>query len=208
MTLFIYTLSDPRTLEVRYVGMTRNLNARLWSHCHDKSHNKRTCWIKSLSKIGISPSIELLEEADESNWREKEKFWIETLKFYGCGLKNGTPGGDGIARHREDSKDKMSKASVGNRSMSGLHHSEESKRKISEATRGRKLTEIHKFRIGLKSKGRPLNDFQKQMVSVSNIIRGMRFKLEKFGSYQTDDNDQKRIHRQQFRRAAKALHQS
>lgn len=32
MTTFIYTLSDPRTNEIRYIGKANNISKRLFSH--------------------------------------------------------------------------------------------------------------------------------------------------------------------------------
>jgi hypothetical protein len=98
----IYCLKDPKTLEVRYVGKTKlSLEKRLNQHIKEsktvlnkngqRNINKRYSWIISLLKNNIVPIIELIEETDELNWCEREKFWISKYE----NLTNMTSGGEG-----------------------------------------------------------------------------------------------------------------
>ena len=55
--VYIYTLTDPITNQVRYVGKTKNLKQRRHNHlnkCLDKNTHKRN-WINSLRKIEKRP---------------------------------------------------------------------------------------------------------------------------------------------------------
>jgi hypothetical protein len=104
----IYTLKDPETLEIRYVGVTcTNLGARLSQHIYDSkrkgdSHKKR--WIRSLK---TKPLIEKIEECNCKNWGEREKYWISYYK----NLTNTEEGGQGVVLNRsEDSVKRSSEA--------------------------------------------------------------------------------------------------
>ncbi len=95
----IYTLSDPRTGFVRYVGKTvRPLGRRLSAHLRDVKAQEyghhAACWIRSLLAVGVRPVIEPLEDSPE-DIDEAERFYIAYLRFLGCDLTNSTPGGDG-----------------------------------------------------------------------------------------------------------------
>lgn len=111
--VLIYTLSDPISGYVKYVGQTsKTLNERIKAHLKDakyKKKNKRTTWINSLIKNSLEPVIELIDEADESEWEFWEMYWIEQFKAWGFELKNGTIGGDGIKGYvfTKEDKDKM-----------------------------------------------------------------------------------------------------
>ena len=112
----IYTLSNPYTKEVRYVGMTsKTLNERLIKHVSDKKGTRKCMWIKSLKNKGLVPEIDLIELASKDNWIEKEVFWIGYLKFLGCRLTNMTEGGENVEmtqeiRNKISAKSKLFKA--------------------------------------------------------------------------------------------------
>ena len=55
----IYTLSDPRNGEIKYIGRTfKKIKYRLSEHCAEKDNNKKCNWIKSLAKQNLKPIIE------------------------------------------------------------------------------------------------------------------------------------------------------
>lgn len=93
----IYTLSDPITGEIRYVGKTVSmLNERLSSHIYNTKRNntRNTAWIKSLLKNGNKPVIELIETISDENWQFWEQHYISLFRSYGFNLNNHTLGGD------------------------------------------------------------------------------------------------------------------
>ena len=96
----LYCLKDPNTLEIRYIGITTaSLKARLSQHLYDVKVQKGTHkinWIRSLLLKNLKPIIELLEICDESNWEEREKFWIKNV----LNLTNTDEGGKGIILDR------------------------------------------------------------------------------------------------------------
>lgn len=111
----IYTLADPFTLEIRYIGKTVSLlHHRLGQHLYvtGKESNHRTNWIKSIINKGGKPIIEYL---DESVWNESqilESYWIEQFSHWGFKLVNSTLGGEGNLGRivSEESKKKMSES--------------------------------------------------------------------------------------------------
>jgi hypothetical protein len=97
MTTYIYTLSDPRTKEVRYVGKTVNPKQRRHNHSNvarDKGTHKRN-WINQLKQNNLCPIFEIIDEVEE-NWKFWEKYWIQQFKAWGFSLTNATLGGDGL----------------------------------------------------------------------------------------------------------------
>ena len=104
----IYSLSDPRTGQVRYVGITGNLKNRLRNHlnCFDGTH--RSCWIRSLVSIGLAPIADVLEET-KTYPDDAEKAWILGFKRLGADLTNLTDGGDGTPGRKfgQESIEKM-----------------------------------------------------------------------------------------------------
>jgi len=95
-TIYIYSLKDPETNEIRYVGKTTNITTRLKAHItrsrHNKYHSAR--WVQSVIKRGFRPIIELVEECTEENWIEREKYWIAYYRER-FDLTNVLDGGEG-----------------------------------------------------------------------------------------------------------------
>ncbi len=98
---FIYTLSDPETMKIRYVGWTTNLKSRLKWHISDaktktgKQHKRR--WIKSLINKKLKPIMDVVEVGVGDGWQAIEKRWIKHHRDSGCDLVNATDGGEGVA---------------------------------------------------------------------------------------------------------------
>jgi len=93
----IYTLSDPRTNEVRYVGKANNINQRYKAHLNrarDHQTHKRN-WIESLKRDGLKPIIEIIDVVPIEEWIYWETYWISQMKAWGFDLVNNTNGGDG-----------------------------------------------------------------------------------------------------------------
>jgi hypothetical protein len=108
---FIYTLADPLTGDVRYIGKAFDLPGRLRGHLKEIGSTYKCNWIKTLKAEGKIPIIEALEtlvDATDKEWQEAERFWIESLKHLGCRLTNADAGGIGGGRRSQEVKDKIS----------------------------------------------------------------------------------------------------
>lgn len=117
MTVTIYSLSDPISGEIRYVGKTaRDLERRLNQHLAEKRFAHKRCWIESLLRKGLKPQIEtleIIENSDDKDWQEVERFWIAYLRFIGCSLTNADSGGLGGKCLSAETRFKISLANRG-----------------------------------------------------------------------------------------------
>jgi len=91
--VFIYTLSDPRDGQIRYVGKSVDIKQRMFDHLREKKRTKKNHWIIGLQSEGLKPIMEVIEESNDSDWQEAERFWITILRFYGFRLLNIESGG-------------------------------------------------------------------------------------------------------------------
>lgn len=91
----IYTLTDPFTDEIRYVGKTKySLNDRLCKHMITYEKNHRANWLRKLKMLETRPIIELIEEVSDEVWKFTEIYWIEQFRQWGYNLLNATAGGE------------------------------------------------------------------------------------------------------------------
>ena len=113
---FIYTLSEPNSDCVRYVGKTVDMNSRFAGHLCEKTKTKKNNWIRSLKLRGALPRMELLEIVDSENdtdWQDAERYWIESFRNFGFRMLNLDSGGRGAKRVSEETKAKIAKANFG-----------------------------------------------------------------------------------------------
>ncbi len=125
----IYSLADPYTGEIRYVGYTsQTLRKRLRGHIHHaKAYGRGAVrlWIMQLLADGLEPTIAPLEIGDgPRNWMPAERKWIAYYRgIPGNRLLNQSNGGQGVP---------------------GYQFSKESRRRISEKNKGRAISAEHK----------------------------------------------------------------
>lgn len=88
--VYIYTLKDPRTGEVRYVGCTNNVMRRLYQHRSQSSKvSKRlSAWKGELKSVGELPEMAVVEECPKSEGKKKEREWIGHFIMEGHRLLN------------------------------------------------------------------------------------------------------------------------
>ena len=96
-TTNIYTLIDPETQQVRYVGKANNISQRYKAHLNRarKHQIHKLNWINSLKNKGLKPIIEVVAIVPIENWQFWETYWISQFKSWGFNLTNSTIGGDG-----------------------------------------------------------------------------------------------------------------
>lgn len=109
----IYKLLHPETLEVRYIGKTKeSLSRRFHKHIGNRNGNSKVAkWIKHLYSNGQRPIIELIERVDFQIWEEREIFWINHYRNLGTNLMNiANGGGSGNLgfKHTDEAKKRIS----------------------------------------------------------------------------------------------------
>jgi len=127
-TTNIYTLTDPRTNEIRYVGKANNVSQRYKAHLNrarkHQIHKKN--WVESLKREGLKPIIEVIDVVPINEWIFWETYWISQIRAWDFNLINYTNGGDGCTFGNQTSFKK------GHMLWLGKSHSEESKKLISD----------------------------------------------------------------------------
>ena len=96
-TTHIYSLRDPRTNLIRYVGKANDISQRYAAHLNRarKHQSHKKAWIESLKKEGLKPVMEVLDVVYIDEWQYWETYWISQMKAWGFNLVNHTSGGDG-----------------------------------------------------------------------------------------------------------------
>jgi len=140
---YIYSLKDPITLEIRYVGQTNNIERRFRDHIsssindrNNKYNTHKSRWIRKLINNGYEPIIEVIDQCvtvDESN--SLERFYIN--KFTNEGLQLTNSYSTDVTDFSLDTRKKMSSAKRGKKleEIVGLEKSLELKNYYSERTK-------------------------------------------------------------------------
>lgn len=85
----IYALIDPRTDEIRYVGLTKDPHRRWSEHTGGSGENKtKNRWLSGLYKSRNLPKMLILDWVPEDDAHEYEAMWIRTLLEDGGSLTN------------------------------------------------------------------------------------------------------------------------
>lgn len=98
----IYALQDPRTFEIRYIGLSTKGLARPNEHLKRFTTKKVSSypiykWIKKLYKLNLKPNILVIQQFEQSSHLfDAEVYWISYFKTQGSPLLNCTSGGDGV----------------------------------------------------------------------------------------------------------------
>lgn len=164
----IYGLVDPRTNELRYVGKSNNVENRYISHLYEGAggthkHN----WVLNVQRSGHEPELIILEIVDRRFWKTAEMWWIEYFRFLGARLTNTTKGGDGLTgmRHSKESRKKMSDA------LKDRFFTEEWRSKISKAKKGTVYSEEYKQKMSIACTGRVVSD--ETRANLSKALKGI-----------------------------------
>jgi len=134
---FIYGLVDPRTLLVRYVGLSSTGMERPWEHTSPSKLNReqtyKANWLRELIRADLRPSIVILQECPKEHLKTEERWWIAYGRACDWPLTNHTDGGDGTF---------------------GFLKTAATRAKLSAAQRGKPKSEQHRENIRLALLGR------------------------------------------------------
>lgn len=158
--VYIYALCDPRNTAIRYIGKSIKPKQRYKSHLipsNLKKNNHKNNWIKELLSLNLKPELDILEavySSEECTWEEREKKWIALFRSIGGPkLTNHTDGGEGASGlvFSEETRKRIAEA---NR---GRTHSPESIEKIRAAHKGKKKTPQHCLNMSIAQKKKAEN---------------------------------------------------
>lgn len=88
----VYTLADPRTGEVRYVGVTTNPQQRFQFHMGAKSGTPMGDWMDKMDAAGVAPVCTVIAETCVGINRSVEREVINEHFRMGCRLLNRRDG--------------------------------------------------------------------------------------------------------------------
>lgn len=135
--IYVYTLSDPNTSEIRYVGITYNVRRRYNEHLRfSKFKNTHVyTWIRSLKD---KPKVDIIDTCRVGDFPVLEKYYITLYREMGHNLTNHTLGGEGTygMKMSDEFKIKKSLSMKGElNQFFGKKHTDEVKKILSEVDR-------------------------------------------------------------------------
>ena len=165
---YIYEHIRPDTNAIFYVGKGNGSR-------HKSTKDRNSQWKSIVEKVGGFKARIIVKDIDEELSLLAERERIDQLKRLGVKLCNLTSGGQGVSglKHTDNSKKKMSES---RKNLIPHKHTEESKEKIRKATTGVIFTEERKRKISESKKGKkmPLHVIEK--IRLKNI--GFRHSAE------------------------------
>lgn len=164
-----------------YIGQAQNLQRRSRQHVNSLNKGKHLNGRlqRVFNKYG-APNFHVLEEIVIDKLDEREQFYLDLLfDLPEClnlakDVKVPTKG----LKLSEQHKQKLSKATKGNKHwLFGGKHSEASKVKMSEAKKGRTLSNETKQKISKANKGNKCSEYVKAKISKANKIKILQYSL-------------------------------
>jgi len=152
MSYCIYTVENSINGK-RYFGQTKNPKTRWGSHVKLAGRGKGWVLHAAIRKHGVSSFMfRLIEEGlTREQASQREMFWIEHWETFGPFGYNLTAGGES-GGHRKN-----------------WNPSAETRRRMSESHKGKKLPEEQKRKIGEAGKGRVCSDEARRRISAANL---------------------------------------
>jgi group I intron endonuclease len=180
-TYSIYSLNEPNSEIVRYIGFSYNPKKRIKEHLRERNICHRKNWINSLKNNNELPLLNIIEnELTKEEAIEKEIHYIKFFKSIGAILTNSTIGGEAPMankKHTEETKAKMSEQRKGEKNaFYGKKMSKETREKLSLIHKGKpswnknkKLTEEHKLKLSLAKKDKHPSNYGKTRFDLEDI---------------------------------------
>jgi lambda repressor-like predicted transcriptional regulator len=88
----VYALGDPRTDEIRYIGIAQDVYKRYAQHLNSPHYNgEKNSWMEEIKELGMLPTLITLEDdVDKGIIFDRENYWIQHYLAQGAPLVNVT----------------------------------------------------------------------------------------------------------------------
>lgn len=160
MNCYVYEHWRPDKNLCFYVG--KGTERRAWQMSNRNSHHKSIA--SKLTSLGLTIDVRIIKEG--LNDQDALNLEIERIQFYGRdNLANMTDGGDGLSKPCEETRKKMSEA------HKGKILTEEHRKNLSKSLSGKKrkpLSEEHKQKIKFSNIGVKCSEETKKKISSAN----------------------------------------
>jgi hypothetical protein len=150
----VYTITDPRDYLVKYVGITTNPKNRFCKHRSDKQKGEgivKRNWLLKLHKLGLEPLFDIIDEGTVDYCMKAETGYIKLFMACGANLKNRAANGF-LHKHTEETKRKLSEAKKGKKFSDEIREKFKQRPNMKHWT-GKKFTEEHLRKMSENRKG-------------------------------------------------------
>lgn len=183
MKTYIYTLTDPRNNQCRYIGKTLEyrIAKRKLAHSNLKVNKRLNThlgkWLVELLSLGYFPIFEIIDEIEGNDWQWLEIYWISQFKIWGFKLVNLTNGGEGCNGFKM-SEDGKRKISASHKTSPRPTRSKKDLIDCGFIKNGRVKSEASKEKVRLANKGNKPTSYALQRLSEIKSIPVEQFDLE------------------------------
>jgi predicted GIY-YIG superfamily endonuclease len=183
--VYIYALLDEQG-DPFYIGKSVNPKKRLYEHNARAKNGHKQYVYNKIRKLLRNPEYELgfmvLDEALEEEIDDKERYYIKKYKEDGYKLCNLSEGGEGGLNSETALK------IAENRHQNGTsNHTEETKQKMSNASKGKPKSEQHKQALSVAWKRTP--EQLKLMAEKNKITSKGKINIKKYICIDPDGNE-------------------
>jgi len=181
MTVYIYGLYDPRNNNLRYIGKALNLKKRFDLHMREKRNSYKNQWLNQLKCLGLKPEMRVLETIENSNdidWQERERWWIQCARETGDPITNLDDGGRNGNCKCQETRQLMRIAAIGRKMLAeaiakmkatkAARLTPEVRERMRLAQLGKKRTPEQREALSLALKGRVQSEETKRKISEKN----------------------------------------
>lgn len=170
LLFIVYALTDPRTGEVRYIGMSTSGLRRPRRHSMPSQLSRypghRANWIAELKRQGLAFGVAVLcALPSPEHLPAAEIFWIAEGRRLGWRLTNATDGGEGSPGYVPSASARALLSAAGK----GRPHSPEHRAAISAALKGHKISDETLRKISESNTGRSMSALTKERIRAANM---------------------------------------
>ena len=132
----VYALIDPRTHQACYIGKALDVALRERNHFKQWKweRSRKSEWMRELHAVGLRPEMIVIEECSAVESAAREKYWIARALSRGIPLLNMKHGGQGRLNTSDETRRKISEA------VKGKGHGPEQCAAHAQFMRGRKFS--------------------------------------------------------------------